>query len=117
MVLILCLTSGVLTSVQAADRSAVPAEGSILPFPPTPSASKAGPTLQTSTHQRRVEKSRLPKDAPNILIILLDNTSFGPPSTFSGPINTPDLFETGRRGYQLQRLSHHRMLLPEKTNR
>ena len=51
--------------------------GSILPFPPVPSASVAGPTLQTSKHQRRVEKNRLPKDAPNILIILLDDVGFG----------------------------------------
>jgi hypothetical protein len=42
----------------------------VLPFPPTPSASKAGPTLQESTHKRRVEPTRLPKNAPNALIVL-----------------------------------------------
>ena len=75
-----------------------PDEGSILPFPPTPSASKAGPTLQTSTHQRRVEKSRLPKDAPNILIILLDDTGFGLADTFGGPIRTPTLSRLADEG-------------------
>ena len=35
-------------------------DGSVLPFPPAPSASKAGPTLQESIHKRRVEPDRLP---------------------------------------------------------
>ncbi len=50
-----------------------PDDGSVLPFPPTPSASVAGPTLQESKHQRRVEPNRLPKDAPNILIVSTRN--------------------------------------------
>ena len=75
------------STVAAADSD----DGSVLPFPPTPSASSAGPTLQESTHKRRVEKSHLSKDAPNILIILLDDVGFGLPATFGGPINTPTL--------------------------
>ena len=75
------------STVAAADSD----DGSVLPFPPTPSASTAGPTLQESTHKRRVEKSHLSKDAPNILIILLDDVGFGLPATFGGPINTPTL--------------------------
>ena len=67
------------TPVQAAG---IPKEGSILPFPPTPSASVAGPTVQTSKHQRRVEKNRLPKDAPNILIVLIDDVGFAQTDTF-----------------------------------
>jgi arylsulfatase len=73
-------------------------EGSVLPFPPTPSASTAGPTLQTSKHQRRVEKSRLSKDAPNILIILLDDVGFGLPDTYGGPIHTPTLSRIANEG-------------------
>jgi len=75
------------STVAAADSD----DGSVLPFPPSPSASTAGPTLQESTHKRRVEKSHLSKDAPNILIILLDDVGFGLPATFGGPINTPTL--------------------------
>ncbi|MCI0601328.1 MAG: arylsulfatase [Beijerinckiaceae bacterium] len=62
-----------------------------LPFPPAPSASVAGPTLQESKHQRRVEPNRLSKDAPNILIIMLDDVGFGLPDTYGGPIHTPTL--------------------------
>ena len=73
-------------------------DGAILPFPPTPSASVAAPTLQGSRHVRRVEKSRLPKDAPNILIVLLDDVGFGLPDTYGGPIHTPTLSRIANDG-------------------
>ena len=53
-------------------QTAVPTDGSVLPFPPVPSASIAAPRLQDSKHQRRPEQSHLPKDAPNVLIIIFD---------------------------------------------
>jgi hypothetical protein len=52
-------------------------EGSTLPFAGAPSASTAGYTLAESTHQRRTEPRHLPEDAPNILIVLLDDVGFG----------------------------------------
>ena len=36
----------------------------VLPFPPTPSASIAGRTMQESVYHRRVEPRRLPADVP-----------------------------------------------------
>jgi hypothetical protein len=44
-----------------------------------PSASVAAETLQESNHQRRVEPSHVPKDAPNIVIILLDDVGSSRP--------------------------------------
>ena len=38
-----------------------------LPFPPTPSASRAGRTMQESSYATRQRERRLPEDAPNIL--------------------------------------------------
>jgi arylsulfatase len=84
--------------VPTASLAAAPADGSVLPFPPTPTASVAGETLQTSKHQRRVEKSRLPKDAPNILIILLDDVGFGLPDTLGGEVHTPTLTRLANEG-------------------
>ncbi len=78
-------------------------DGSVLPFPPTPSASKAGPTLQESTHHRRVEPDRLPKDAPNILIILIDDAGFGVPDTFGGFAHTPTLSRLRDEGISFNR--------------
>ena len=58
-------------------------------------------------------QSHLPKDAPNILIILLDDVGFGLPDTFGGPIHTPTLTRIAERGHQLQRLPHHVDLLAD----
>ena len=63
----------------------------VLPFPPTPSASVAGRTMQESIYQRRVEPRRLPADAPNILIVLIDDAGPGLPTTFGGEVHTPAL--------------------------
>ncbi len=53
--------------------------------------------------------------APNVLVVLIDDTGFGNPGTFGGPISTPsydrvaeqvthaelaDLFAHGRRSYR-----------------
>jgi arylsulfatase A-like enzyme len=83
--------------------AAAPDDGSVLPFPPTPSASKAGPTLQESIHQRRIEPERLPKDAPNILIILIDDAGFGVPDTFGGFAHTPTLTRLRDEGISFNR--------------
>ncbi|MBP1600829.1 MAG: arylsulfatase [Acidobacteria bacterium] len=82
----------------ATPAAATTDDGTILPFPPTPSASVAGQTLQESTMKRRVERSHLPKDAPNILIILLDDVGFGLPDTYGGPIHTPTLSRLADEG-------------------
>ena len=74
------------------------AEGTVLPFPPVPSASVAGPTLQESIHRRRAQPDHLPADAPNILIILLDDVGFGQADTFGGDIHTPTLSELAAEG-------------------
>lgn len=78
--------------------AAAPNDGSVLPFPPTPSASKAGQTLQESVHQRRKEPARLPKGAPNILIVLVDDAGFGVPDTFGGFAHTPRLTQLRDQG-------------------
>jgi arylsulfatase A-like enzyme len=75
-----------------------PADGSVLPFPPAPSASTAQPTLQESTMKWRVQQNHLPKDAPNILIILLDDVGFGLADTYGGPIHTPTLSRLASQG-------------------
>ena len=56
----------------------------VLPFPPTPSASTPGLTMQDSVHKKRVTPSRLPKDAPNILIIMIDDVGPAVASTYGG---------------------------------
>jgi arylsulfatase A-like enzyme len=80
-----------------------PADGSVLPFPQAPSASVAGHTLQESKHQRRVQPDHLAKDAPNVLIVLLDDVGFGLPDTFGGPVHTPTLSRLANDGISYNR--------------
>jgi len=65
--------------------------GAVLPFPPPPMGGTAGPTMQQSVHKWREQPRHLPADAPNIVIVMLDDAGFGQPSTFGGDISTPTL--------------------------
>lgn len=59
-----------------------------LPFPPTPSASTAGRTMQESIYKERVRPRRLPTSAPDILIVLIDDAGPALPTTFGGEVQT-----------------------------
>ncbi len=85
------------TDQQKASTSATEI-GAVLPFPEPPSASIAGESLAESKHVRREHPSHLPKDAPNILIVLMDDVGFGTPSTFGGEVNTPTLSRVYNEG-------------------
>jgi arylsulfatase A-like enzyme len=78
--------------------TATPTDGSVLPFPPVPSASLAAPRLQDSIHKRRAQPNHLREGAPNILIILMDDVGFGQASTFGGEVNTPTLSKLADQG-------------------
>lgn len=73
-------------------------DGSILPFPPAPSNSIAAPTLAESKLMPFPVENHLPKGAPNILIILLDDIGFGVADTFGGPVHTPTLSRLANEG-------------------
>ena len=82
-----------LIAVAAASGSVLPGSAQaqeVLPFPPKPSGSTANRTIQESVYSPRPAVRRLPANAPNILIVILDDV--GPaPSTYGGEINTPTL--------------------------
>jgi arylsulfatase A-like enzyme len=44
-----------------------------------------------------------PKDAPNVLLILIDDAGFGNPSTFGGPVATPTLDQLADAGLRYNR--------------
>ena len=85
-------------SAPPAGAQGLPDDGSVLPFPPKPSSSIAAPTLQESKLVPFPAESHLPKDAPNILIILLDDIGFGVADTFGGPVHTPTLSRVAEEG-------------------
>ncbi|MGB8340784.1 MAG: arylsulfatase [Chthoniobacterales bacterium] len=87
----------------------------ILPFPPPPSGSQAGVTIETSTYKKRVEPRHLPADAPNILIILIDDVGPGTPSTYGGEIHTPTLDRVAKMGVSYNRFHSTAMCSPTRA--
>lgn len=95
---------------------AVPARSQeVLPFPPTPSASTPGLTMQDSIYQKRVEPRRLAEGAPNILIILMDDVGPATPSTYGGEINTPTLDRVANMGISYNRFHSTAMCSPTRA--
>jgi arylsulfatase len=87
----------------------------ILPFPPAPSGSTPGLTIQDSLYKKRVEPRRLAKDAPNILIILMDDLGPGTPSTYGGEIHTPTLDRVAKMGVSFNRFHSTAMCSPTRA--
>src|SRR5579871_2860944 len=88
----------------------------ILPFPPAPSASDAGPTMADSIYKKRVEPKHLSSDAPNILIILMDDVGPGQASTFGGEVNTPTLTRVANMGISYNRFHSVAMCSPTRAS-
>ena len=87
----------------------------ILPFPPAPSGSQAGVAIETSIYKKRVEPRHLPADAPNILIILIDDVGPGTPSTYGGEIHTPTLDRVAKMGVSYNRFHSTAMCSPTRA--
>ena len=87
----------------------------ILPFPPAPSGSTAGLTIESSLYKKRVEPNRLAEGAPNILIILMDDVGPGTPSTYGGEIHTPTLDRVAKLGVSFNRFHSTAMCSPTRA--
>ncbi|HEX2212370.1 MAG TPA: arylsulfatase [Mycobacterium sp.] len=90
--------------------------GETLPFAPTPSASVAGRTLQESTYAQRVVPRRLPEDAPNIVIVLIDDAGPGLPSTFGGEVQTNTMDRVCSEGVSYNRFHTTAMCSPTRAS-
>lgn len=88
----------------------------VLPFPPTPTASEAGRTIQESQYKRRIESKRLSDDAPNILIILIDDAGPGLPDTYGGMVHTPTLSKVAGSGISYNRFHSTAMCSPTRAS-
>jgi arylsulfatase len=87
----------------------------VLPFPDPPMGGKVGPTMQESVHKWREAPSHLPEDAPNILIVMLDDAGFGQASTFGGEIETPTLSRLAEEGISYNRFHTTAMCSPTRA--
>ena len=87
-----------LTLVAVTSAETATSDGSVIPFPPAAMQSVAKPRLQDSTMKWPPEPRRLPADAPNILIVLIDDVGFGVAETFGGEVHTPTLSRLANEG-------------------
>ncbi len=90
--------------------------GGVLPFPPVPSGSVAGRTLQESTYHPRAVPSRLHEDTPNIVIVLIDDAGPGLPSTFGGEVTTSTLDRICAEGVTYNRFHTTAMCSPTRAS-
>lgn len=86
-----------------------------LPFPEPPSGSKAGPTLAESVYSPAKPVERLPADAPNVVVIMLDDVGPGLPGTYGGPIHTPTLSRIAASGISYNRFHNAAMCSPTRA--
>ena len=90
-------------------------DGGVLPFPPVPSGSIAGRTLQESTYHPRQIPKRLHDGSPNIVIVLIDDA--GPACRRrSAARSRPRRWTDLRRGCHLQPVSTTAMCSPTRAS-
>ena len=77
---------------------------------PIPDRTRVGLTTYDAkdpdTSYPPIRELRPPKGAPNVLVVLIDDTGFGASSAFGGPILHPDGRTSGRQRTQVQPLPH-----------
>jgi arylsulfatase len=92
---------------QALDRNALP-----IPDPSYPPITQLD--ARNATPPPRFEV-KAPPDAPNVLIILIDDMGFGQPSTFGGPINMPTLDRLAKGGLRYNEFHVTAMCSPTRA--
>ena len=87
-----------------------------LPFPATPSGSIVGRTMQESVYSPSAKVKRLPDDAPNIVIVLIDDAGPGLPTTFGGEVHTPTMDRIVGEGIAYNRFHTTAMCSPTRAS-
>ena len=85
-----------------------------LPFPPKPSGSFAGRTLGESTYSPLPPERHLNEDAPNILVILIDDAGPALPAPLGGAVETPTLDRLRGEGIGFNRFHTTAMCSPTR---
>jgi arylsulfatase A-like enzyme len=86
----------------------------VLPRPEPAFKGKIGRTYKDSIPDFP-KPLKAPKDAPNVLLIILDDVGFGQASTFGGPINTPTLDRLAASGLRFNQLHTTALCSPTRA--
>ena len=89
--------SWVVAQEKPSPRADAPRGGTVLPLPPPPFRGTIGLRAKESKSDFP-QPVQAPQDAPNILLVLLDDVGYGATSTFGGPCNTPTLTKLAASG-------------------
>ena len=77
----------------------------MLPIPDKTFGGVAGRTLRDSVADwMMIPGPKAPEDAPNVLLVLIDDAGFGAPDSFGGPISTPAFSRVKEMGLAYNRL-------------
>lgn len=87
-----------------------------LPFPPKPSGSYAGRTLAESTYSPLPPERHLNEDAPNVLVILIDDAGPALPAPLGGKVATPTLDRIRQSGIGYNRFHTTAMCSPTRAS-
>jgi arylsulfatase len=104
------------TPTQAAGASTtVPVDRTILPIPePTP------PTIDVLDARNAIPPARFevkaPLNAPNVLIVLIDDMGFGQSSAFGGPINMPTFEKLASEGLRYNQFHTTALCSPTRVS-
>ncbi|MDP4977570.1 MAG: sulfatase-like hydrolase/transferase, partial [Ilumatobacteraceae bacterium] len=85
-----------------------------LPHATTPFAGKIG-RLTPDSEGAPVPQVKAPTDAPNILVIILDDVGFGSFGTFGGPVPTPGLDLVAQKGLRYNRFHTTALCSPTRA--
>ncbi|WP_100229285.1 arylsulfatase [Pseudoalteromonas ruthenica] len=80
----------------------VSTKGDVLPLPAPQFDGVISKTFENSK-QDYPQPITPPKDAPNVVVILLDDLGFGQPGTFGGPVPTPTIDKLAEQGLRYTR--------------
>lgn len=98
------------------DASFNPADREVLPIPDQP---YAGEILYDANDPRvhfpPIQETRPPRSAPNVLVVLIDDTGFGASSAFGGPVHTPTAERLAQGGLRFNRFHTTALCSPTRA--
>ncbi|MBI1246325.1 sulfatase-like hydrolase/transferase [bacterium] len=116
--LILALAQSPLVAQAQDTGSTAVRSDTVLPFPPPPFQGKIGLTYKDSAPVK--PKLTIPsnfglKDAPNVLIVLIDDCGYGQMGTFGGGIPTPTMDRIAKNGLRYTRFHTTALCSPTRA--
>ena len=88
----------------------------VLPIPDPNFGGTVGRTLDASVADWTINMTPSPPEgAPNVLLVLIDDAGFGNPSTFGGPVSTPNMTRVGEQGLTYNRFHLTALCSPSRA--